>query len=121
MRLLSQIRKTFGVIDKYSFYEGKSFVTVEWWISYCSEFPDRYWARLRVLSDGCADAAFDETNVYGFDNRESASTFLGEDEYIRFDSMDEEREAEIGAKKADIFPPAWSDHEGLKFEYLGTY
>ena len=47
-------------------------------------------------------AAFDEANVYGFDNRESASNLLAEDEYVRFDSMTEERELEIGAKKADI-------------------
>lgn len=65
-----------------------------------------------MLSDGCADAAFDETNVYGFDNRESASNLLAEDEYVRFDSMTEERELEIGAKKADISPPAWGGHVG---------
>jgi hypothetical protein len=27
-------------MDKRSFYEGKTLAKVEWWLSYCSEYPD---------------------------------------------------------------------------------
>ena len=108
-------------MDKRLFYEGKTLAKVEWWLSYCSEYPDLAWARLRVFTDGSADAAFEESKVYGFDERNFASYFLGEDEYMPFDLMDEQDEADIGVKKADISPPSWSDDAGAEFEYLGTY
>jgi hypothetical protein len=72
-------------MNKHSFYEGKTLTKVEWWLSYCSEYPDLLWARLRVFSDGSADAAFEELKVYGFDSREYASYFLSEDEYTSFE------------------------------------
>jgi len=108
-------------MDKRLFYEGKTLAKVEWWLSYCSEYPDLAWARLRVFSDSSADAAFEESKVYGFDERKFASYFLGEDEYRPFDLMDEQDEANIGVKKADISPPTWSEDAGAEFEYLGTY
>lgn len=108
-------------MDKRSFYEDKTLTTVEWWLSYGSEYPDLAWARLRVFSDGSADAAFDESKVYGFDERKYASYFLGEDEYIPLDSMDGQDEAEIGVKKSDVSPPTWADDAFAEFEYLGTY
>jgi hypothetical protein len=108
-------------MDKRSFYEGKTLAKVEWWLSYCSEYPDLAWARLRVFSDGSADAAFDKSKVYGFDDRKYAGYFLGEDEYMPFDLIDEQDEADIGAKKSDISPPTWEDDALAEFEYLGTY
>ncbi len=121
MKLISKTRKRLRSVDKHSFYEGKTLAQVEWWLSYCSEYPDLAWARLRVFSDGSADAAFDASKVYGFDERRFASYFLSEDEYLPFDSMDEQDEADIGAKKADISPPSWIDDARAKFEYLGTH
>ena len=109
-------------MDKHLFYEGKSIVSVEWWISYGSEFPELYWARLRVFSDGSSDAAFDEFTAYGFDTREYASYFLSSDEYISFNSVDEQDEIDIGAKKSQMSIPVWSDDQTkVEFEYLGTY
>ena len=121
MKLISKTRKRLRSVDKHSFYEGKTLAQVEWWLSYCSEYPDLAWARLRVFSDGSADAAFDASKVYSFDERRFASFFLSEDEYLPFDSMDEQDEADIGAKKADISPPSWIDDARATFEYLGTY
>ncbi len=112
--------KRVGLMDKRSFYEGKTLAQVEWWLSYCSEYPDLAWARLRVFSDGSADATFEESKVYGFATREYAGYFLSEDEYIPLVSMDAQDEAGIGAKKADISPPSWDDVRA-EFEYLGTY
>lgn len=108
-------------MDKDLFYKGKTPTEVEWWLSSCSEYPTLAWARLRVFSDGSADAAFEELKVYGFDDRKFASYFLSEDEYISFDSMDEEDEMDIGAKRVDIAPPFWGEHPHTEFEYLGSY
>ncbi len=102
-------------------YPELTFAKVEWWLSYCSEYPNLAWARLRVFSDGSADAAFEESKVYGFDGREYASYFLGEDEYMPFDSIGEQDEADIGMKKADVSLPSWDDDTRAEFEYLGTY
>jgi hypothetical protein len=108
-------------MDKRKFYEGKILAKVEWWISYCSEYPDLAWARLRVFLDGSADAAFDESKVYGFDEEKYAGYFLGEDEYMPLDSMNEQDEADIGVKKSDVSLPVWADDVRAEFEYLGTY
>lgn len=108
-------------MDKRSFYKNKTLAKVEWWLSYCSEYPNLYWARLRVFSDGSADAAFEESKVYGFDRREYASYFLSEDEYKLFDSIDEQDEVDIGVKKADVSLPSWADDACAEFEYLGRY
>jgi hypothetical protein len=51
--------------------------------------------RLRVFSDGSADAAFDESKVYGFDDRKYAGYFLGEDEYMPLNSMDQQDESDV--------------------------
>lgn len=104
MRLLSHIRKRFGSIDKHSFYEGKALEKVEWWLSYCSEYPDLAWARLRLFSDGSADAAFEESKVYGFDSREYAVYFLSEDEYILSTRWTSETRRTL-AQRRQIFRP----------------
>jgi hypothetical protein len=120
MKLMSLIRKQFGVVDKHAFYEDKTLVEVEWWISSVCRFPDLYWGRLRVFSDGSADAAWDESTTYGFDERAYAETFLAEDEYTRFANLDADDQDYIGVKASDISPPSWNV-DGAKFEYLGTY
>jgi hypothetical protein len=107
-------------IDSKAFYSGKMLSEVEWWISSCCEFPELYWGRLRVFSDGTADAAFDEEDVYGFDDRKYAGYFLSEDEYIRFSRLDAEDEAKLGAKASELTPPTWSDTP-KRFHYLATY
>ena len=107
-------------IDGKTFYAGKTISKVEWWISSCCEFPELYWARLRVFSDGTADAAFEESDVYGFDDRKYAGYFLGEDEYIQLARMDAQDEENIGAKAAELTPPTWGDSP-MRFHYLGTY
>jgi hypothetical protein len=121
MKIISRLRERLGHVDKNSFYEGKTLVSIEWYVSYCSEYPDLAWARLRVYSDGGADAAFDEAKVYGFADRESATNFLCEDEYTSFASMDEAGAAELGARKSDMQPPSWPDDPRAEFKYIGAY
>ena len=48
-------------------------------------------------------------------------TLLSEDEYICFNSMDEEDEDEYGIELAQIQPPIWHEYADQLFEYLGTY
>ena len=117
-RMMSLVRP--GVDSKAEFYKGKTITEVEWWMSYACQYPELYWGRLRVLSDGSADAAFDEANVYGFDNREYAGHFLAEDEYTPFATLAAEDEEMSGATASQMSPPNWSD-TSAKFKYLGTY
>jgi hypothetical protein len=121
MKLLSLIRKRFGLVDKNSSYEGKVLDEIEWWISCACEFPELYWGRLRVFLDGSADACFSESQIYGFANRDSAENFLAEDEYTRFATLDREDEEMIGVKASEISPPSWGDGGSAKFKYLGEY
>lgn len=84
-----------------------------------------------MFSDGSADAvfaeskgdeaAFAESIVRGFDREDYAGFYLSEDEYMRFDSMDEEDEAQMEVKKSEISLPTWQGDESAAFEYLGTY
>jgi hypothetical protein len=108
-------------MDKESFYKGKNISSIEWWISSCSEFPDIYWARLRVYIDGSADVAFDEAEEFGFTSRVFASYFLSEDEYTPFNSLDEDEKKEIGIKGAQLVPPVWRDGQCFAFRYIGEY
>jgi hypothetical protein len=116
-RALSLVRPG---IDAKAFYSGKTLSEVEWWISSCCEFPELYWGRLRVFSDGTADAAFDEADVYGFDDPKYAGYFLAEDEYTPLSTLDAQDKANIGAKASELTPPTWSDTP-TRFHYLGTY
>ena len=120
MKVISRIRRQFGVIDKHSFYEGKPLKEVEWWISWAA-LPDVSWARLRVFSDGSADAAFDESTVYGFNDRKYAGYFLGEDEYSPISELEDEDQKRLPTELAALSPPSWSDTDAAKFTYLGEY
>jgi hypothetical protein len=117
-KMMSLVRP--GVDSKAEFYAGKTVTEVEWWIAYACHYPELYWGRLRVFSDGTADAASDEANVYGFDDRKFAGYFLGEDEYTPFATLSPEDEQLIGAKASQMSPPTWND-TATHFEYLGTY
>ena len=116
-RVLSLVRP--GVNAK-KFYSGKTITKVEWWISYACRYPELYWGRLRVFSDGTADAAFDESDVYGFDDPKYARYFLGEDEYTPIDNLNPTDEENLGVKASELTLPIWNDAPA-RFHYLGTY
>ncbi|NJM74423.1 MAG: hypothetical protein HC852_00115 [Acaryochloridaceae cyanobacterium RU_4_10] len=109
-------------MTKQEFYQNKHITAYEWWLYDC-DLPDRLtWARLRVFNDGTADSCFCEGGMlYGFKNRDYASYILSEDEFTRFERMDEEDEQEYGIKLADIQCPIWQEHPEQPFKYLGTY
>lgn len=120
-------------ITKAAFYKDKTVVAVEWWIGVGSTPWEQFWSRLRVFSDGTADACWEEEgSLYGFDSRDYASYFFSEDEYrrvaireagedrfrFRWDA-DDEQEYEIRANELRL--PNWKDDPMQGFEYLGTY
>ena len=108
-------------MDKKEFYRDRSIIKIEWYLYDC-DLPELTWARLRVFNDGMADSCFEESDkLYGFENRDYASYILSEDEYVQFETMDEEDEAEHGIRLAAIVPPEWQDNQEQEFEYLGTY
>ena len=103
------------------FYADKAVTSVEWWLHQC-DLPSLRWARLRVFSDGTADATWEDGGTrYGFGSREFAGFFIAGDEYIRLSDMDNEDEAEHGILMSEIVPPAWTDADAQPFEYLGSY
>jgi hypothetical protein len=108
-------------MDKADFYRGKHVVSVEWWLD-DGALPSQVWARLRVFSDGTADACWQEgTTLYGFSSRKFAGYFLAEDEYRPFDHLEDEDLREFGLTKSAIAPPLWPDPEEQPFSYKGTY
>ncbi len=108
-------------IHREAFYHGKTVVALEWWVD-SAALPELCWARLRVFSDRTADVCFSpEGTLYGFDARQYAEYFLGEDEYTDFASLDTDHERDYGITLASIHPPTWEDTEEQPFQYWGTY
>ena len=106
-------------IDARAFYSGKTLTKVGWWLS-PHPYPELYWGRLRVFSDGTADAAFDEADVYGFQDANYAGYFLAEDEYTPSENLDARDEEHLGVKASELTPPTWSETPA-RFHYLGIY
>jgi hypothetical protein len=103
------------------FYRGKTVQVTEWWLSQCDDSQPT-WARIRVFDDGTADAGWEEGGtLYGFENRDCASYFIAEDEYSRFDRMDDEDQKDYELNLREISPPSWNDEPSAGFEYLGKY
>ena len=107
-------------MDKARFYSEKTVSRTEWWLDECA-FPEAVWARLRIFSDGSADACWVQGEMlYGFDSAEYAGYFLSEDEYVRLEGLDaDEREHKM--RISDLRPPDWPDSPDQPFEYMGTY
>ena len=108
-------------MTKAEFYKDKAVVETQWWLHSC-ELPNLIWGRLRVFSDGTADACFEEGGkLFGFENRRYASYILSEDEYVRLETIDKQEEKEYRIQLAGITQPRWQDTTEQEFEYLGTY
>lgn len=113
-------RPGFGM-DKTRFYSEKTVSRTEWRLDECA-FPGAVWARLRIFSDGSADACWGQgEKLFGFDSPEYAAYFLGEDEYVRLDGLDADDEREHQIRISDLRAPDWQDSTDQPFEYLGTY
>ena len=108
-------------MTKADFYANKSLVETEWWLN-LEALPDLVWARLRVFSDGTADACFARgVTLYGFENRRHAANLLATDDLSPLSDLGEDEEEEFGIRLADIEPPAWVDPPDQDFVYTGTY
>lgn len=105
------------------FYFNCEIEKLEWWLSWCHEYPDLFWARLRKFSNGKADVLFqNENKAYGFDSEEFAGYFIAEDEFSKFENIreDDRNDLEI-PKDVLIETPDWGNKEVKDFEYIGTY
>ena len=108
-------------MDKARFYSEKTLARTECWLDECA-FPEAVWARLRIFSDGSADACWVQgEKLYGFDSAEYAGYFLSEDEYVRLEGLAAEDERQHQMRISDLRPPDWLDSADQPFEYLGTY
>jgi hypothetical protein len=104
------------------FYQDFDVVKIQWWLADCSYYPDLYWARLRIFSNGKADVLFENEEVmYGFENEEFAGYFIAEDEFSKFENIDEDDRNDLEIPKdAVIESPNWENKEVNNFEYIGT-
>ncbi len=105
------------------FYQNCEVEKVEWWLADCSYYPDLYWARLRTFSNGTADVLFqDENKAYRFENAEYAGYFIREDEFSRFQDLDEDDRNDLKIPiEMLIETPNWTNREVGNFEYIGKY
>ena len=105
------------------FYQNAKIVEVQWWLSWCHLYPNLFWARLRVFSDGKADVLFqNENKLFGFDNEESAGNFISEDEFKDLKSLDEEDRKFLEIPKdTEVQTPIWENKEVKYFKYIGKY
>ncbi len=125
MSILELIKNQFKIKPTAKeFYNNSEVKKINWWLSYCHEYPEFYWARLRTFFNGKADVLFeDEYIIYGFDNNEFAGYFISEDEFIEFDeNFDEEDKKFIVVPKDFIIElPDWAEREVEDFKYIGKY
>ncbi|HVJ16425.1 MAG TPA: hypothetical protein VM686_13380 [Polyangiaceae bacterium] len=107
---------------KSQFYQGKTVVSVFWYLHDC-DLPEKLtWARLRVFDDGSADSTFSaDSTAFGFVEECYASYILTEDEYVCFSTFDDENDVRHGTSRHEITPPDWIDGPDKPFEFLGTY
>ena len=107
------------VIGREKFYAGKS-VQREEWSLYDHDFlfkNKQTWGRLRTFDDGSADA-WKENGLFGFDNEQSASHFLGEAHYS---SLDKLRGMPKYAPKVPQKPPTDLNDDSQPFRYFGSW
>jgi len=124
MSILNSIKNQFGMKPTSDdFYRECKIQKVEWWLSWCHEYPDLYWARLRKFSNGKADVLFqDENKVYGFESEESAGNFISQDEFSKFENINEEDRHDLNIpRNFSIKIPDWKNREVKNFEYIGKY
>lgn len=84
-----------------------------WYLMY-SSFPNLNWARLRSFTSGKAEVFDCDGKTHYFESREEALNRLLEDEFIAFEKLDSEDEAEYGIKLAEIEPLSNLPDEELK-------
>ena len=49
-------------MKKHEFYKDKQIIAIEWWISWCCEYPDLLLARVRIFTDNTVDITFHEVD-----------------------------------------------------------
>lgn len=123
MSILDFFRLHTSRVRSHKFYQNAEIVSIVWWYSWCHEYPDLYFARLRTFSNGKADVLFqDETKAYGFDSQAYAANFISEDEFSRFVNIDDEDRRDLGIPiDTPVTTPRWEAKEVTNFEYIGKY
>jgi hypothetical protein len=96
--------------------EIKVLLKEEWWLDWYvdQQFLDVTWARIQVFSDLSAEVFDMDGRTMYFEDEALADNELSEDEYRRFDDLDEEDEKDLGVSLADLEPPVISNKQALK-------
>ena len=75
------------------------------WYLMASSFPDLNWAMLKITPDGQAEIFDMDGKLHRFESQKEAEFWLAEDEFIPFDSLDEEDEDDLLVNRTSIAPP----------------
>lgn len=74
-------------MSRRKFYTGKTVRCEEWFLYDMDLMNNKHtWARLRVFSDGTADAWI-AGSLAGFEDEQSAQIFIGEEHYVTSDTL----------------------------------
>ena len=122
MSIFNSSKNQLGInLTAREFYLDNKIEKVEWWLSWCHEYPDLFWARLRRFSNGKADILFqDENKAYGFENEEYAGYFISQDEFSKLENIDEDDRKDLEIPQDIVIEmPDWENREVKDFEYIG--
>ncbi len=96
----------------------KALVKEEWWLDWSisgdNQFVDLVWARIQVFSDLSAEVFDIDGRTIYFEDETLASNELSEDEYRRFENLDEEDEQDLGVSLVNLEPPVIKEKQNLK-------
>ena len=87
--------------------------TDSWYLMY-SSFPDLNWARLRTFSSGASEVSDCDEKTHHFVSRENALNWLLEDEFVAYEKLGAEDEAEYGITISEIAPPELESVDNIK-------
>jgi hypothetical protein len=93
--------------------KAKPIIIEEQWYLMDCDFPDLNWARIRVFQDEVAEVFDMDGRTTRFATFEEAYYFLREDEYVRFDELDDEEAQALRRPLHTIAPPQGKTDEEI--------
>jgi hypothetical protein len=87
-------------------------VEEQWYLMDCS-LPNLNWARIRIFQDGVAEVFDMDGRITRFITAEEAYYFLREDEFVRFDELDDEEVEALRRPLHTITPPKGETDEEI--------
>lgn len=88
----------------------------------CNQYPDLFWARLKLFDNGNVEVALQDKTTYGFTDIESAQRFLREDEFTELADLNEDDKREMRFPEGIEIKSSFSAEESFEhFKFIGKY